>query len=200
MPISIDTRRARVAEAAIQAGADIVNDVSGGCFDPLMFSTVARLGVPMVIMHMRGTPKSMQSLTDYEDIVKQVSDALLVQSRAAQEVGIHRWLQLVDPGIGFAKDFEGNLRLLKNLGRIRHMTGQLPILLGTSRKGFIGMLTGVEKPSDRDIGSISSCVASFCIEGHPKSSVGTPCNVVRVHNVGAFTQALKVMDAIRQVK
>lgn len=197
IPISIDTRRADVARAAVHAGADIVNDVSGGTFDPEMLSVTAELGVPMVLMHMRGTPETMQSMTDYEDVVEDVAESLRRQSVVAEEIGIHRWIQIVDPGIGFAKDLQGNLSLLRYLPVIRKHLDNLPVLLGTSRKGFIGKLSGVADPVDRDPGTIASCVAALCLEGPQKQS---SCNIVRVHNVEAFVQAAAVMDAIRCTK
>jgi dihydropteroate synthase/2-amino-4-hydroxy-6-hydroxymethyldihydropteridine diphosphokinase len=195
MVLSIDTRRAAVARAAIQAGADLVNDVSGGSFDPDMLATVAELGVPMILMHMRGTPQTMQSLVDYnESVVEEVGQALAVASEAAAAAGIPQWIQILDPGIGFAKDTTGNLQLLQNLARLRAITGHLPLLLGTSRKGFLGRLTGVEVAADRDYASVASCVAALCLEG-VESSSGT---MLRVHNPAATTQAVQVMDAIRK--
>jgi dihydropteroate synthase/2-amino-4-hydroxy-6-hydroxymethyldihydropteridine diphosphokinase len=193
--LSIDTRRAAVARAAVQAGADLVNDVSGGSFDPEMLATVAELGVPMVLMHMRGTPQTMQSLVDYnESVVEEVGQALVVASEAAAAAGIPQWIQILDPGIGFAKDTTGNLHLLQNLARLRAVTGHLPLLLGTSRKGFLGRLTGVKVAADRDYASVASCVAALCLEG-VESSSGT---MLRVHNPAATTQAVQVMDAIRK--
>lgn len=195
IPISIDTRHAKVAQSAIESGADIVNDVSGGQFDPKMFVTVSELGVPMVFMHMRGTPQTMMELTGYSDVVADVAHTLKTISQQAQSFGIYRWNQVVDPGIGFAKDLDGNLRLLQQLSHIRSTVGQIPILLGTSRKGFIGKVTGAQKPADRDPGSIASCIASFCLD----ASVA-PCNLMRVHNVPDSVQACRVMDAIRDAK
>ncbi len=128
IPISIDTRHAAVARAAIEAGADIVNDVSGGTFDKEMLPTVASLRVPVILMHMRGTPETMQTMTEYDDIVENVIAALLERSKAAELAGIPRWLQVVDPGIGFAKDQMGNLRLLKNLNKIRKELEDMPLL------------------------------------------------------------------------
>ncbi len=193
VPISIDTRHSQVAAAAVNAGADIVNDVSGGTFDQDMLTTVASLGVPMIIMHMRGSPESMQTMTDYDSVVDEVIDVLSERSDAAEKAGIPRWLQVMDPGIGFAKNHEGNLLLLRNLERIRTKIGNLPILLGTSRKGFIGKLTGTNIPEDRDYGTIGSCVAALCLGDGPFG-----CNILRVHNVKASKDATVVMDAIRK--
>ena len=196
--LSIDTRHAFVVRAAVAAGADIVNDVSGGTHDPDMLSTVADLKVPFVIMHMRGNPQSMQSLTKYDDqggVVDGVVAALLERSRAAEKAGIPRWMQILDPGIGFAKDMEGNLSLLKNYTDMQTKLGDFPLLLGTSRKGFIGKLSGETVAEERDFGTVGSCVAALClgIDGKENS---LRCNILRVHNVKGAKQATVVMDAI----
>jgi dihydropteroate synthase len=198
VPISIDTRHAIVARAAIAAGADMVNDVSGGTFDPAMWPTVAALGplVPMVIMHMRGTPQTMQNLTNYDDVVREVGLELARQCDIAERHGIRRWSQMVDPGIGFAKDMDGNLALLQNMGTFRRCLGNRPVVLGTSRKGFIGKLTGVTSAEQRDPGTMASCVAALCLEvsgGQDPFAAGT---ILRVHNVRDCCQAVQVMDAI----
>jgi dihydropteroate synthase len=195
IPISIDTRRAHVAKVAVGAGADIVNDVSGGMFDPTMLATVAELGVPIVMMHIRGTPETMQSMTEYDDVVYNVAASLNERSQAAESAGIQRWMQVLDPGIGFAKDLQGNLLLLKSMPEIRSITGNVPLLLGTSRKGFIGKLSGVADPKDRDPGTVASTVAAICISEQAGS-----CNIVRVHNVAAVRQGTIVMDAILKAK
>lgn len=193
IPISIDTRHSIVAKAAIEAGADIVNDVSGGTFDTDMFRIVGELGVPMIIMHMRGTPETMQSLTNYDNVVLDVANTLNKQSKQAELFGIHRWKQIIDPGIGFAKELQGNLSLLRNISKIRSISDNLPVLIGTSRKGFIGKLTGVMEPKDRDPGTIASCVACICLDQTPSVQ---KCNIIRVHNVADCKQALVVMDNI----
>ena len=197
--ISIDTRNAEVALAAIHAGADIVNDVSGGTFDDKMLQTVGQLEVPMILMHMRGTPETMQSLITYDNVVNDVANTLLIQSNvAAQKHSLHRWQQIVDPGIGFAKDLQGNLLLLKNISTIRSMVRGFPILIGTSRKGFIGKIANVSKADERDPGTIASYVAALCLE-YPRTPTTSNCNILRVHNVAQCRQAAQVMDAIRYV-
>ena len=209
VPISIDTRHADVARAAVAAGADIVNDVSGGAFDyPAMLNTVAELGVPMIIMHMRGTPETMRSATKYDKgVVEDVATSLLERSVEAQKAGVHRWVQVLDPGIGFAKDLHGNLLLLRHLSKLQSMSdAALPMLIGTSRKGFIGKITGETDPEQRDYGTVASCVTALCVmavdQGDRGSSdhqtVLTPesYNIVRVHNVAGTKQAMLVMDAI----
>ena len=194
VPISIDTRNAAVAKAAVEAGADIVNDVSGGTHDPEMLATVAALQVvPMVLMHMRGTPKTMQSMTEYGDIVSEVASSLLERSQEAERAGIPRWMQVLDPGIGFAKDFDGNLKLLKHCGKLRSLVEDYPILLGPSRKGFIGAITGETIPAERDYGTGAACLAGIFGPDN-----GNGCTILRVHNVRGIKQAAQVMDAIQR--
>jgi dihydropteroate synthase len=195
VPVSIDTRHAPVAKAAVEAGADIVNDVSGGTFDENMLSTVAQLRVPMILMHLRGTPESMQTLTKYDNVVNDVGNALISRSEAAEQAGIQRWQQVLDPGIGFAKDLTGNLQLLKHYGKLTRLVGDMPMLLGTSRKGFIGHVTGETDAAQRDFGTVASCVAAICLGGTPSA-----CNILRVHNVKGTKQAVMVMDAIKKVE
>jgi 2-amino-4-hydroxy-6-hydroxymethyldihydropteridine diphosphokinase / dihydropteroate synthase len=194
--LSIDTRHAAVARAAVDAGVDIVNDVSGGLFDPDMLPTVAELGVPIVLMHMRGSPESMQGMTGYANVITEVAAALVDRSRDAEMAGIPRWMQVLDPGIGFSKDLQGNLLLLKHFSTLRALIGDMPILLGTSRKGFIGQITGETSARDRDFGTVASCVAALCLE----NSCFVGCNILRVHNVKGARQATTVMDAIQKAK
>ena len=193
VPISIDTRHSQVAEAAVAVGADIVNDVSGGMFDNNMIPTVAALGVPMVFMHMRGIPETMQTMVEYDDIVQNVVESLCERSTTAELSGISRWLHVADPGIGFAKDLHGNLRLLKDLAALRSGVMGLPILLGPSRKGFISRLAEASNPEDRDPGTISACVTSLCLD----TTSNDGCSIIRVHNIPACKQAILVMEAIR---
>ena len=216
IPISIDTRNSKVARAAILAGADIVNDVSGGTHDPEMLATVASLGVPMIIMHMRGNPKTMQSMTDYSSdyssvqdgggegthsgVVSVVARELMQRSAAAEAAGIPRWLQIVDPGIGFAKDMHGNVSLLKGVNTLRGYCDNLPLLIGPSRKGFIGKITGETNPEERDYGTIAACLASIQTLSSDEYGLDGACNILRVHNVKAVKQALLVYDAIQSAE
>ena len=210
VPISIDTRHSTVAKAAIMAGADIVNDVSGGTHDGDMLSCVASLGVPMIIMHMRGNPRTMQSLTNYSSsssnsngrdddddngVVSGVARELMQRSTAAELAGVPRWLQVVDPGIGFAKDMNGNLSLLRSVDTLRQSCDNLPLLFGPSRKGFIGNITGETNPKERDYGTIAACLAS--IQRSKNDCGGNACNILRVHNVKAVKQAVLVYEAIQ---
>jgi dihydropteroate synthase len=195
VPISIDTRHSQVAREAIKAGADIVNDVSGGSFDPLMMKTVASLNVPYIIMHMRGTPETMQNLTKYDNVVRDVSEDLVKQSMKAEEAGIPKWLQILDPGIGFAKDFKQNLALLKYCNEIRELVDYYPLLLGPSRKGFIGKITGETNAKERDYGTVATCILGSI----GKNRTLTP-TILRVHNVRGVKQATMVMDAVLDAK
>ncbi|CAM9644576.1 unnamed protein product [Scytosiphon promiscuus] len=188
--ISVDTRRAAVAQAAVAAGAHAVNDVSGGTFDPEMLSTVARAGVPLMMMHMRGTPKTMTSLTDYNGkVVEAVSRSLEACSRAADTAGVPRWMHVLDPGIGFAKTHPQSLLLLRELDVISKRVGS-PLLVGPSRKRFVGELTSESDPSRRDWGTVGACC----------SAAERSAKFVRVHNVRGAVQALAVADAIRAAR
>lgn len=181
--ISVDTRRAEVAHAALDAGADLVNDVSG-LDDPEMASLVAERGVPVVIMHMRGTPRTMQQHTAYDDVVATVKAFLAERVQRASAAGVADDKILVDPGIGFGKSADGNLELLRRLDELAAL--HLPILVGASRKSFIGAITGAAA-GDRRQGSIAAAIWA--------ATKGAA--VVRVHDVRETVEALAVCDAIR---
>jgi len=200
VPISIDTRRSAVARAAIEAGADIVNDVSGGTHDPDMLPAVAEMRVPVILMHMRGTPKTMQTMTEYHDVVGEVAESLKERSQAAEAAGIPRWAQVLDPGIGFAKDLEGNLSLLKASGpggRLRDIVGDVPLLLGPSRKGFIGRIVKEDRAEERDFGSVAACLAGIYQHNLIGGRGDGGCTILRVHNVRGVRQAAMIADAIQ---
>ena len=187
--ISIDTFRASVAKAAVEAGANIVNDVSAGQMDPDMLPTVARLGCTIILMHMRGTPETMMNMTSYpEGVVACVANELTDRVRAAEEAGIRRWRIVLDPGIGFAKDSNQSLELLKRLGKLRgyETLKGLPWLVGTSRKSFIGKITGEKEPADRVWGTAGAVTAA--IQGE--------ADIVRVHDVEEMSKVVKMADAI----
>lgn len=190
--ISIDTYRADVAESSIRAGVDIINDVSAGLMDPAMLSTVAKFGCTICLMHMRGTPETMSSLIDYPDgVVETIGRELLERVRAAEEAGIRRWRIILDPGIGFAKTQEQNLELLRRQGELRRYPGLegLPWLVGTSRKAFIGKITGVKAARERVWGTAAAVAAA--VQGG--------ADVVRVHDVEEMAQVVKMADAIWRV-
>lgn len=189
--ISIDTYRAEVARAAVEAGADIVNDISAGELDPSMLKTVAELGCTYAIMHMRGTPSTMMSkanLTYENGVVDGVAEELSVRVRSAIKAGIRRWRIILDPGIGFAKGAADNvvlLRDLKKLRRHRDFEG-LPWLVGSSNKGFIGKYTGVRSPKQRTGGTAATVTAAVAGGAH----------IVRVHDVKQMAAVVKMSDAI----
>lgn len=193
VPISIDTFYSEVATAAVGAGADIVNDVSGGTLDPLMFTEVARLGAPYVLMHMRGDAGTMQSAenTRYRCVWHDVGASLQNSADAAMAAGIPAWNIILDPGLGFAKKAEGSVDLLRNLARLRAeaLRGAMhaaPMLIGPSRKGFLGALTGRTVAKDRDAATVAACVVS----------AQQGADIVRVHNVPAAVDGMRVADAV----
>ena len=187
--ISVDTYRASVAEAAVAAGVDIINDISAGMLDPDMLSTMARLGKTVVLMHMRGTPETMQTRTSYPDgLIPTIASELLSRVSAAEAAGIRRWRIILDPGIGFAKTLDQNVEILRRLDELRDWPGLrgLPWLVGSSRKRFIGHITGVKRPRDRVGGSLAAAVAA----------VRGGADIVRVHDTMICAEGVKIADAI----
>jgi dihydropteroate synthase len=184
IPISIDTTRAAVARAAIAAGADIVNDISGGRFDPELLPTAAEVGVPIILMHSRGTPKTMQQLTTYEDVIQDIIDFLNQQIETAIALGIPKSHIAIDPGIGFAKTYDQNLEILRRLTEFRAIG--CPLLVGTSRKRFIGHILNQPDPQQRAWGTAATC----CV------AIGHGADIVRVHDVKEMRDVCRVADAI----
>ncbi|ETI27504.1 dihydropteroate synthase [Cladophialophora carrionii CBS 160.54] len=191
--ISIDTFHSDVARETILAGADIINDVSAGLLDERMLSTVAELGKTVVLMHMRGDPHTMTRLTDYPDgVVHGVARELSTRLQAALDAGIPPWRVILDPGLGFAKNQEQNLELLRSLRQLRESTDSssvlqnYPWLMGPSRKGFVGNITEVAEASQRSYGTAAAVTAS--IEGG--------ADIVRIHDVSEMMQVTKMADAI----
>lgn len=183
-PISIDTTKAEVAAAAIHAGAAMVNDVSALNGDPGMAALCADQGVEVVLMHMLGTPRTMQDDPRYEDVVAEVMDFLLERVEVATAAGIAREKIWIDPGIGFGKTVEHNLALL---GATSVLTGPgLPVLVGPSRKAFIGKLGQGAPERERAGGTVAACLAAM--EGGAA--------MVRVHDVATVVQAIRVAEAI----
>ena len=184
IPISIDTSKSRVAELALERGASIVNDVTALRADPEMALVIARSGAGVVLMHMQGQPKTMQQNPRYDDVVTEVLDFLAERVAWAMSQGIARSHIAVDPGIGFGKTLEHNLQLLRNLGRFA--TLGCVVVVGTSRKGFLGALSG-RGTSERMVASTVSSLAA-CAAG---------AGVVRVHDVAAMVDAIKIWTALR---
>lgn len=184
MPISIDTTRAIVAQKAVEAGADLVNDISGGIFDPNMLPVVAQLDVPIVLMHRRGTPKTMQQLTEYQDLIGEIYQFFQQQIAAALSAGIKSSQIIIDPGIGFAKTASQNWEILRQLPKFRALG--MPILVGPSRKSFIGRLLNQPDPKDRTWGTAAACCGAI--------AGGT--DILRVHDVREMHDVCRVADAI----
>jgi dihydropteroate synthase len=184
VPISIDTTKARVAEAALDAGADMINDVTALRHDPAMRPLAAQRDVPVVLMHMRGGPKTMQQDIRFDDVVADVARELREFRDAAIDAGVEKEQIVVDPGIGFGKTAEHNLALLARAGELTDIG---PLMIGASRKAFIGRITGREAGPDRMAGSL----AAVCAAARGGAAL------VRVHDVRETADFLKVMDAIR---
>lgn len=183
-PLSVDTSKAEVARRAIRAGARIVNDISALAREPDMVRVVSESGAGVILMHMRGEPATMQDDPRYDDVVAEIYEFLARRIEWAESRGIARARIAVDPGIGFGKTLEHNLALLRNLARFANLGCAL--LVGTSRKGFLGALTG--RPVDRRAAaSVASALAA----------VAQGANIVRVHDVAETADALKVWTALR---
>lgn len=182
--ISVDTTVAAVARAAVRAGADIVNDISGGTFDKAMFSTVADLGVPIILMHIRGTPQTMQQHTDYQDLIGEIHEFLRHQIDDAIAVGVTPGQIAIDPGIGFAKTYPQNLDILRSLREFRDLG--CPVLVGPSRKSFVGWILDQPDPQKRVWGTAAACCGAIA-EG---------ADILRVHDGAEMRDVCRVADAI----
>jgi len=185
VPISVDTVKAAVARQAAQAGAAIVNDVGGLKLDPAMAATAAETGCALVVMHMRGTPRTMQADTRYDDLVGEIFRCLRESVELAEAAGVPRERVLVDPGIGFGKSVAGNLVILQRLGEFRALG--CPVLVGASRKTFIGRVLGLEVPKERLEGSLAAATLAVWNGAH----------VVRAHDVQATRRAVDLAWAAR---
>lgn len=184
IPISVDTTRASVARAAIAAGADVINDISAATFDEAMLTTVAELQVPIVLMHIRGTPQTMQQLTDYQDLMGEIKTFLETRITAAQTVGIPAEHIILDPGIGFAKTVDQNLQILRQLPYLRSLG--YPLLVGPSRKSFIGHLLNQPDPKARIWGTAAACCAA----------IAGGADIVRIHDCQEMQAVCRVADAL----
>lgn len=183
-PVSVDTRKAAVAGAALAAGAAMVNDVSGFDFDPAMAGLVARAGVPVCLMHAQGLPADMQDDPRYGDVLLDVFDALEARVARAEAAGIPRHRIVIDPGIGFGKTEAHNLAILRRIS-LYHGLG-CPILLGVSRKRFIGRIGRAEAAADRAPGTLAVTLAA----------AAQGVQVHRVHDVAAIAQGLRLWQAV----
>ena len=187
IPISIDTYKSEVASQAIDAGATMVNDISALKFDPAMGQLVADAGIPIVLMHMKGTPKNMQANPTYKDLFGEIIDFLRKAIEQAISSGIKRDIIIIDPGIGFGKSFNDNLKIINNLHKFSSL--EQPLLVGTSNKAFIGHVLDLSVES-RETGTMATVAAS----------VLNGANIVRVHNVKAAKETVTMIDAIMKAE
>lgn len=183
LPISVDTYKPEVAKCALEAGACIVNDIFG-LRQLGMTDLVAELKPTVVIMHMQGTPQTMQINPTYEDCVREIAEFLKRQAEAAMKAGLPKERIIVDPGIGFGKTVEHNLEILRRLSEIKALG--FPVLIGTSRKSFIGKILGIEVPAERVWGTAATVAIA----------VANGADIVRVHDVQEMVQVVRMTDAI----
>ncbi len=188
IPISIDTSKAAVAREALKAGADIINDISALNNDPEMVVIAQKTNVPIIIMHMQGTPTDMQVKPVYRNVVEEIIDFFTERINWITGKGIDRNRLIIDPGIGFGKTLHHNLSILKHLERFSSLN--LPLLLGHSRKRFLGDIAGIPAEQDRDLAT--AVTAALCAAKN--------IAMVRVHNVAATRQALLVAEAIQSAE
>ena len=184
--ISIDTTKASVAKHAVEAGADIINDVSGLSFDNNMIGIVENLNIPVVIMHMKGNPQNMQLNPKYKDIVNEIIDFFKMKIKIAIQSGINRSMIILDPGIGFGKTVEHNFELLSRLNEFNVL--ELPIMIGPSRKSFIGITLDLP-PEDRVEGT-AAAVSAGVMNG---------ASIVRVHDVKSMKRVVRIIEKVRNV-
>jgi len=185
VPVSIDTFDSQVAGAALKAGAGIVNDITA-LSDENMLDVICKYQVPVVLMHIKGKPATMQDRPEYENVVEDVLDYLVARARFAEKSGIKKEHIIIDPGIGFGKTFEHNLLLLKNIDRF--VATGYRVLVGTSRKAFLGQITDQQIPAERV--SATAATVGFCAE--------KGVSIVRVHDVAEMADVVKVISAIRK--
>ncbi|MBW1850823.1 MAG: dihydropteroate synthase [Deltaproteobacteria bacterium] len=185
IPISIDTCKAVVAQESLKAGASIINDISSLRFDPDMASIAAQAEVPLVLMHMKGTPQGMQKNPVYNNVISEILDFLKDSIKRSKEAGVKEDLIIVDPGIGFGKTVNNNLEIIRELSRFGSL--KRPVLLGTSNKAFIGYMLD-KAAHERDTGTMATIAAGVMNGAH----------IVRVHNVKKAVETVKMIDAIKR--
>lgn len=183
--VSVDTYKEQVARSAVmEAGADIVNDISGFGFSVNMVDTVAALDVPIVLMHMKGTPESMQKNPFYADLIPELKQYFRSRISDALSKGVKKEKIIIDPGIGFGKRLEDNIEIIKRLGEFKEF--DLPILIGVSRKSFLGALSGEAIPVEREAEGITANIVA----------VLNGASIIRVHNVKNAVKSIKVLDRL----
>ena len=184
MPISVDTTRAAVAKAALAAGADIINDISGGTYEPKIFEVTAEVDAPIMLMHLRGTPETMQQMTGYDDLMGEIVRFLAAQADKAVAAGVNPKKIVVDPGIGFAKTAAQNITILQELAALKALN--CPILVGTSRKSFIGKILDRPVAKDRVWGTAATC---DCAIAHG-------ADILRVHDGPQMRDVCRMADEL----
>lgn len=184
IPLSIDTTRVAVAAEAVAHGADLINDISGATFEPEMLDLAAKLGVPIILMHLRGTPQTMQQLTDYQDLIGEIYQFFQERINAAIKAGIDQDKIILDPGIGFAKTYQQNLEIFRELPQFSSL--KCPLLIGPSRKSFIGIILSQPDPQKRIWGTAATCV----------SAIERGADILRVHDVKEMYDVCRVADKI----
>jgi dihydropteroate synthase len=186
IPISIDTVKSIVARQAIQAGADIINDISAFRYDSQMADIAAESGAPVILMHMLGTPQTMQVNPQYDDCIKEIREFFAERIEYSRKYGIPKEQIILDPGIGFGKRLKDNLSIISNLSSYREVG--CPIMIGTSRKSFIGLITGQSNPPECRLGgSIASALLA----------VMNGADIIRVHDIFETVEAIKIFEAIK---
>ncbi|MDY6971914.1 MAG: dihydropteroate synthase [Thermodesulfobacteriota bacterium] len=187
IPLSIDTYKSEVAQEALKAGASMINDISAFRFDPNMASIAAGAGVPVILMHMKGTPQYMQDNPVYENLMPEIINFFQDAIKRSVKAGVKEDLIILDPGIGFGKTFDDNIRIIRELSVFASL--QRPILLGTSNKAFIGHILDKES-HERDTGTMATVAAGVMAGAH----------IVRVHNVQKALETVRTIDAIKRGK
>lgn len=188
MPLSIDTTRSSVARAALAAGADIINDVSGLQFDEDIAHAAAEYGAMLVVMHMRGTPGDMQSMCGYDNLIAEVCSFLREKAKRAEELGVPKKNIIIDPGVGFAKDYNQNLLLMRHCESFKALG--YPLLVGASRKGVVGAATQTKKAEERLCGTLA--LTSVCCWQR--------ADIIRVHDVKENKEVIMMTEAVRGAK
>ncbi|MBW2092310.1 MAG: dihydropteroate synthase [Deltaproteobacteria bacterium] len=188
VPLSIDTCKAGVAEAALQAGASMINDISAGRLDPELVGVAAHAKAPLILMHMQGEPRTMQVNPTYQDLIGEIKAFLVKAAERAEKAGVSKEMIIIDPGIGFGKTFDHNLILINRLEEFINLG--YPVMLGASRKAFLGQILGGAPPKERDIAT-AAVIALAAYKG---------AHVFRTHNVDLAKQTLAVVKAVKQEK
>ena len=187
VPVSIDTYKAEVARRALDAGAQMINDISALRFDPGMKEIAGEFKVPIVLMHIKGTPKEMQKDPAYDDVIAEITDYLRQSIRMAEDAGVDRGKIIIDPGIGFGKRLQDNLNILKNLRKFSILG--CPILVGCSRKSFIGKI--LDLPTEERLEGSLAALAVAVMNG---------ANIVRVHDVKESKRIVSLIDAVMRAE